>query len=89
MKIIAIIVTLIGLLITGVSSLGVVYSVRVIINSITNSANSGIGTMAEAISNAQILSFVNLLGVVITFFGVVLMIAAMFWGRKKQQQIAV
>lgn len=89
MKIIAIIVTLIGLLITGVSSLGVVYSVRVIINSITNSANSGIGTMAEAISNAQILSFVNLLGVVVTFFGVVLMIAAMFWGRKKQQQIAV
>lgn len=84
MKIIAIIVTSIGLLITGISSIGIVYSIRSAINSMANSASSGIGTLAEAISNSQILCFVNLLGVAITFLGVVLMIAALFMGRKKQ-----
>lgn len=84
MKIIAIIITLIGLLITGISSLGILYSIRSAISAMTNSASNGIGVLAEAISSSQTMCLVNLLGVGLTFFGVVLMIAAMFMGRKKQ-----
>lgn len=84
MKIISIIVTLIGLLITGLSSLGIVYSLYTAIESMKSSETNGIGLFAQRISNAQLFGYVNLFGVLILFLGVALIIAAMYTGRKKQ-----
>ena len=84
MKIIAIVITLVGLLITGISSIGIFYSIRSAISAMTSSASNGIGLLAEAISSSQTMCLANLFGVAITFFGVVIMIVAMFIGRKKQ-----
>jgi hypothetical protein len=83
MRIAAIIVTLIGLLITGISSLGIVVSLYTATEAAKSSAAGGIGTFAAWVSYAQILSYVNLFGLVILFFGVVLLIVTMFMGRKK------
>ena len=84
MKIISIIITLIGLLITGLTSIAIFFSIRSAISAMTSSASNGIGLLAEAISRSQTMCLANLFGVVITFFGVVLMIVAMYIGRKKQ-----
>ena len=85
MKIVAIIVTLIGLAITGICSLGTAFSLYTAVNSMTNSAARGVGTPASWLGYAQILSYINLFGVVILVLGVILMIAAMYMGRKNQQ----
>ncbi len=45
MKVIAIIITVIGLLITGISGLGIVYSIHTGIDGIKNSETSGIGCL--------------------------------------------
>lgn len=85
MKIIAIIVALLGFSITGISSLGMIFSFYSANQAVKDSAASGIGAFASWISTAQMLSYANLLGVVILFFGIVLMIAALFMGKNKQQ----
>ena len=84
MKIIASIITVIGLLITGICSLGIVFSMYSATNAMKSAETSGIGIFAQWFSYAQMLSYANLFGLAILFIGVVLMIVAMFTGRKKQ-----
>ncbi|CAN5596898.1 hypothetical protein BH10ACI1_BH10ACI1_26320 [soil metagenome] len=84
MKIIALIITIIGMLITGISSLGIVYSIHTAIESMKNAGNAGIGIFASWISTTQTLSYVNIFGAAILFLGVVLTVIVMFTGRKQQ-----
>jgi hypothetical protein len=84
MKIIAIIVTVVGTIITGSSSLGMVYSFYIAFEAMRSTEAAQMGIFGAWIRNAQILSYVNLFGVAIIFLGVVLTIVAMFMGRKQQ-----
>lgn len=84
MKIVSVLLTVIGLLITGFSSLGIFYSIFTAVNAGKNSGAEGIGIVIWGLNTAYKLGFVNLFGLAILFFGVILLIVAMFTGKKQQ-----
>ena len=84
MKIISVIIITIGFVICAISSLGIRYSVYNIVSGLMNTETTGIGQLASALSNASLLSYVNIFGCVVIFIGLVQNFISMFTEKKRQ-----
>ncbi|MET0754358.1 MAG: hypothetical protein ABWZ66_13330 [Pyrinomonadaceae bacterium] len=88
MKIISLILLVIGLIICGISSLTIVYTITSAVNAAMNGGGSaGIGMIGAALDTSRTMGIVNLLGCAMIFFGIVFNIISLFTGRKQQQAI--
>jgi len=87
MKIIAVILTFIGLVVCFIGSVGTQYLLRSTLYAMMNSETSGIGAIARGFDNAMLAGYVAIFGCVIIFLGLLLNIVSMFTGKKQQQAI--
>lgn len=87
MKIISLILLVIGLIICGISSLTIVYTITSAVNAAMNSGSAGIGMIGAALDTSRTMGFVNILGCAMIFFGIVFNIISWFTGKKQQQAI--
>jgi len=83
MKIVSIILLVIGLLLCLVSGVWTHFAVHNVMYDLMHSEVAGIGRIASNLTNAWYLSFVNMVGCVFIFLGVVLNIISMFKERKQ------
>ena len=81
MKTISVVLIVAGVLLCFVSSLWMHFAVHHVMHDMMHAETSGIGTVASNLTTAWYLSFVNMVGCVIIFFGIILSI---FTGRKQQ-----
>ncbi len=86
MKAISIILITIGFIMCGISSLGIRYAISVLTEGLMSAETAGIGTIASALTNASVFSYMNLFGCALIFFGIVFNLMGMFT-EKKQQNI--
>jgi riboflavin transporter FmnP len=83
MRIISVILSVIGLMVCGVSAVGFRLTMSNLLNALLSGETSGIGQVASAITTANLLSYVNIFGCALIFLGILLNIFSMFGGKKQ------
>ncbi len=84
MKTASLILLVIGLILCGISSLTIVYSITSAVNQAMAGGAAGIGMIGAALDTSRTMGLVNIFGCVLIFIGIICNIIPSFTGRKQQ-----